>query len=571
MTATTPAANATTDTTTDTTTETVTTIDELDVGEMKMAKVGDRRIAVIRTPSGIHALDNACPHQGYGLVTGSLDGELVTCQWHNWKFRAADGQCVVGEEDVACHAVEIDEAGNVSVTVVEPTPEQAREQLWPSLDRGFDNDYSGQMARDTARLLRAGATAEEIVGRQVVRSQIREDYGVGHGLAMATDCLQLVDLYEGDEQTLPVVQALSALSEPTRFRPETELATPDATVDLVEAIESEDVDAAVAGTLGRLADGASADDLLPAYAETVGRHHLSYGHGAIYTQKCFELLERIGWEHAPGVLPHLTISLTYATREDTLPYMRKALREIDGVDLDALAAAPADPAWTGGPALRAALLDGPEAAIGAAVAAVRDGAGVEGLIDAVSLAVSERLLRYDPEIEFDTGSDFGWLDITHGLTYANAARWLWQRVPGPAIARLALFTVFLCHDAGRGERWGLYPTDRALPEPAPGDVQHAIFERRPDDAVAHALHGDASSVGEALVRTSLLDRSTSWIVTAHIVKLAQAARVEAEATGSNLPLAGAARFAAAPRLERFVAANVAAALDFIRTGSPPKR
>lgn len=554
-----------------TTTETVAHVADLAVGDMKLARVGDHRIAVIRTPSGVHALDNACPHQGYGLVTGSLDGELVTCQWHNWKFRASDGHCLVGEEDVACHAVEIDEAGNVAVTVVEPTPEEAREQLWPSLDRGFDNDYSGQMARDTARLLRAGATAEQIVARQVVRSQAREDYGVGHGLAMATDCLRLSDLYEGDEQTLPVVQALSALSEPTRFRPDSQLAAPDASIDLVEAIETEDLDGAVAATLGRIAEGATADELLPAFAETVGRHHLSYGHGAIYTQKCFELLDRIGWDHAGGVLPHLTISLTYATREDTLPYMRKALRAIDTVDLDALAAAPVDPGWNDDGTLRSALLDGSEAAIESAVAAVHDGAGIPGIIDAVSLAVSERMLRYDPDVEFDASADFGWLDITHGLTYANAARWLWQRVPGPATARLALFTVFLCHDAGRGERWGLYPTDRVVPEPAAGDIQQAIFGGRPDDAVAHALHGDPAEVGEALVRTSLLDRSTSWIVTAHVVKLAQAARVEAAATDSNLPLAAAARFAAAPRLERFVAANVMQALDFIRTGSPPKR
>ena len=58
---------------------------------------------------------------------------------------------------------------------------------------------------------------------------------------------------------------------------------------------------------------------------------------------------------------------------------------------------------------------------------------------------------------------------------------------------------------------------------------------------------------------------------AHVVKLSQAAREEAEATGSNLPLAAAARFAAAPRLERFVARNVAEAIDFVRTGTPPKR
>ena len=45
----------------------------------------------------------------------------------------------------------------------------------------------------------------------------------------------------------------------------------------------------------------------------------------------------------------------------------------------------------------------------------------------------------------------------------------------------------------------------------------------------------------------------SFIVTAHMIKLAVAARTEASATGSNLPLAATARFIAAPRTERFVA------------------
>ena len=51
------------------TTEAVARLDDLAVGDMKLAKVGERRIVVVRTPSGVHALDNACPHQGYGLAT----------------------------------------------------------------------------------------------------------------------------------------------------------------------------------------------------------------------------------------------------------------------------------------------------------------------------------------------------------------------------------------------------------------------------------------------------------------------------------------------------------------------
>ena len=37
----------------------------------------------------------------------------------------------------------------------------------------------------------------------------------------------------------------------------------------------------------------------------------------------------------------------------------------------------------------------------------------------MTTAVSERLLRYDVSGERDFHDDFGWLDITHGMTYAN--------------------------------------------------------------------------------------------------------------------------------------------------------
>ncbi len=556
-----------------TTTETVGAVDDFGVGDMKLARVGERRIAVIRTASGIHAIDNACPHQGYGMVTGSLDGELVTCQWHNWKFRASDGKCVLGEEDIACHEVVIED-GRISVSVTEPTPQEARAGLWPSLRRGFENDYVGQMARDTARLLRAGASAEDIVWEGIEISSPKIEYGIGHSMAMAADCLTISDLYRGDAKTLPVVQALSGLSETSRDRRAWRLPEPDASIDLAQAIEAEDLDRALASTLGQLDRGATPEEMRPQFIDAVSRHHLNYGHGAIYTQKSFELLDRVGWDRAPRLLPWLTFSITYGTREDTLPYMRKAMRLIDKIDVDAMAAS-SDRQITGwideNCELRRTLLNSPEAAIEAAYDAVLEGAGVAGLLDTVTLAVSERLLRYDPLNDFDNSLEFGWLDITHGLTYARAARWAWDHHPSPATARLALFTAFLAHDTGRAERWGVEAMDSFDIEPVSGDLEAAVLAGEVDNAVAFALGGDPTDAGEALVRSSLADRAASFIVVAHVVKLSQAAREEALSTGSSLPLAAAARFAAAPRLERFVARNAAQALEFVRTGAAPRR
>ena len=61
------------------------------------------------------------------------------------------------------------------------------------------------------------------------------------------------------------------------------------------------------------------------------------------------------------------------------------------------------------------------------------------------------MLRYDVAGEFDFHDDFGWLDITHGLTYANAARWHADGPSDPDVLRLALWCVFQAHWTGRHE------------------------------------------------------------------------------------------------------------------------
>jgi len=60
---------------------------------------GDEQIILVRTPSGLRAWRNRCPHLGLGLDYGDgrclFDGELV-CAMHGARFRSADGVCVDG-------------------------------------------------------------------------------------------------------------------------------------------------------------------------------------------------------------------------------------------------------------------------------------------------------------------------------------------------------------------------------------------------------------------------------------------------------------------------------------------
>ena len=556
-------------------------LDELAIGAMKLARVQGRQIVLVRTSTGIHVLDNACPHQGYGLTTGTLtltpdaggtpDADaLVTCLWHNWKFRTSDGTCVLGEENVAAHSVRIVD-GEIIVDVRVRGAAELRTELWPSLSSGVEHDYQGQIARDTTRLLLNGATPAEVIAAGIRIGAARADYGIGHETAMAADCLAIAESRAGDDRVLPVVQALTGIAETTRDRHVRVVPAPRPDLDIAEAIAAEDVDGAMAAAAGALTSGRETDAIRSRFIHAAASHHYDYGHGAIYTQKAFELLDRIGWRHAVDLLPHLAAALAWGTREDTLPYMRKAQRTIADADLDAMAAA-SDRRSTGWrhDNLVAALLDEQDAPIAACIAAVSDGAGVEGLLDAVSLAASHRLLRHSLEVEFDHEEPFGWLDITHALTYSNAARWAWRVDPGPHTARLALYAAWLAHDSGRSERrHGGYATPAWTP--TPDDIRTAVRRYDPDVAVAAALAGDLEEVHDSLMRAAFDDRSGAFIVVAHLVKTAHAAADEARATGSMLPLAGAARFIAAPRMERFVATSVSESIDFVTTGRPPRR
>src|SRR3954463_15241855 len=92
-------------------------VGDLAVGAMKMVRVDGHRLCLVRTSEGVFALDHACPHEGYGMTQGSLDGNLITCAWHNWKFRVDDGECVVGEENITTHAVTVTDDGSIMVTL----------------------------------------------------------------------------------------------------------------------------------------------------------------------------------------------------------------------------------------------------------------------------------------------------------------------------------------------------------------------------------------------------------------------------------------------------------------------
>ncbi len=92
--------------------------DELKSGQMKLLRVGGRRIVLARTDAGHVAFDDHCTHRGGSLAGGVLACGVVACPWHGSQFDARTGAVKAGpaERPIGTYPVEEVE-GEVRLTV----------------------------------------------------------------------------------------------------------------------------------------------------------------------------------------------------------------------------------------------------------------------------------------------------------------------------------------------------------------------------------------------------------------------------------------------------------------------
>jgi nitrite reductase/ring-hydroxylating ferredoxin subunit len=64
-----------------------------DIAEGEARTVGGpgKVVAVFRVGDDYFAIDDMCPHMGSSLSGGFVEDGIVTCPWHYWRFRLADG------------------------------------------------------------------------------------------------------------------------------------------------------------------------------------------------------------------------------------------------------------------------------------------------------------------------------------------------------------------------------------------------------------------------------------------------------------------------------------------------
>jgi nitrite reductase (NADH) small subunit len=93
----------------------VASVGEVETGQGRIVQADGKTLALFNVEGTFYALDNGCSHRGGPLGEGDLEGAVVTCPWHAWRWDVRTGANVNNPAvRVACYPVVV-EGGAVFV------------------------------------------------------------------------------------------------------------------------------------------------------------------------------------------------------------------------------------------------------------------------------------------------------------------------------------------------------------------------------------------------------------------------------------------------------------------------
>ena len=408
---------------------TIGTVDELRRTGYLTGKAGAQPICAFWSEGAAFALDDRCPHMGFPLHRGTVESGLVTCHWHNARFDLNSGGTLdPWADDVRAYPVEIDDG---RVTVIVDGALDRTGYLMHRLEEGLEQGTTLVIAKAVLGLLDAGVPPSDIVRAGVDFGTRYRQAGWGAGLTVLTAMANVLDHLAPADQGLALVQGLAFVSRDTRGRPPRfallPLGRPLPAVRLDgwyrRFIETRAADAAertLASAVTSLDAAAVAGIMFSAVTDHV---FIDGGHTIDFTNKAFEVLDHLGWDTPPDVLPTMVAQTAAATRSEErgawrFPHDLAGMIGTAAAGLpDRLAAAADSFDHAGGVAELAwsILADDPAAVVGAIDEAICAGAAAEELGRAVAYAAALRITR------FHTQNDHGdWDEVHHAFTAANA-------------------------------------------------------------------------------------------------------------------------------------------------------
>jgi len=474
-----------------------TTLSELADGGRKVFRVAGKQIALFRRSDSVHACNNRCPHEGYPLSEGDLDGDCVlTCNWHNWKFNLENGRNLYGGDRLRIYPVEV-RGDEVWVYIVEPPVNTRVAEIMSQFREAFDdNDYQ-RMARELARLRQAGADPLLAATKAIRWSHDRLEFGWTHAYAAIAEWLTLYDENADDPemQLVCLLEGVAHIADDARRMDVYPYANEISIYDedqFVDAVESENETGAIACMRGAIDRQLSFHDIERGLSRAALLHYNDFGHSIIYVGKAWKLIDRLDASSFEPLILSLVRSLIFARREDRIPEFRGYAKTLAN--------------WGQGrsvavPDMHTGYKRGIDKSL--ELAASFSNVPPEQLYAALLGAVAANMLGYDldqqSKVNIPISDNVGWLDFTHGVTFSSAVRIQCQKFPELWPAGLLQIACFI----GRNASFTLAEPDLAS--------------------------WRVNDIDEFLARTvaGLHDHNRDeFIVSAHLLKTVLAARLE---------------------------------------------
>jgi len=478
-------------------------LSQLEDGGCKVFRVSGKQIALFRRGATVLACNNRCPHEGYPLSEGDLDGNRVlTCNWHNWKFNLESGENLYGGDRLSVYPVDV-RGDEVWIDLAEqPLTVRVARIMMQLRDAFEDNDYQ-RMARELARLSQVGGNPLQAITSAIHWSHDHLEFGWSHAFAATADWLLLYDEDAGEpeKQLVCLLESVAHMADDALrmaaypFDEESRAYDEDC---FVNAIEQEDEATAIACMRGAIQQQLPFQDIERGLTRAALAHYNDFGHSIIYVSKAGRLIDRLGSEVAEPLLLSLARSLIYSRREDRIPEFRRYAGTLEAWGEGNAAGAPDMHAWH-------------KLGINKALAmtASFSNTPVEQLYAALLGASASNMLAYDLQqqnkVNIPISDNVGWLDFTHAITFSNAVRMQCHKFPDLWPAGLLQIACFVGRNASFTES------------------QPDLASWRVDDVDAFFAHAVAE----------LHDHNcTEFIVSAHLLKTVLAARIEVQANGS---------------------------------------
>jgi nitrite reductase/ring-hydroxylating ferredoxin subunit len=515
-------------------------VEDLKAKGRTVFRIDGRQIALFDTKNGIFACNNRCPHEGYPLREGTLDENcLLTCNWHNWKFNLETGENQRDGDKLRTYPVDVRD-DEIWVEIVDPPVDVQLEKSLEDLKQGFvDHDYE-RLARETARIVRLDVDPMVAVRQAIRWSHDKMEYGWTHAYAGTADWLALYDEHAGapENQLICLLEAIGHMSDDTlreaTYPYEEGVEAWDAEA-FVQAVDVEDEVRAIRLTRGALATGDAFGAMEHALARAALAHYADFGHSTIYVPKAGVLIRRLGEDIAEPVLLSLVRSMVSAFREELIPEFRAYGDAVETFGTKPNGAAPPTTDFNRLNANKAVAFTA-EHGTAPALDLFRS------LLGANATNMLTMDLKHLADLDQPYGSDFGWLDLTHGLTFADAVLDLCGKYPELWPQGLLQMACFSGRNIGHDdpnvdlEDWRV-----SDPEAFFQEVEQTLFDHGHDE----------------------------YIVSVHLVKTAQAVRnlLASQEAGSagDIALASLNRLLASPVRRKMVRRAARQAMRFVET------